>query len=100
MLSLGLRLIKVSSRRRREQQSTMHVKTEMAWQSPISLSWNWPHSQVRDASASISASNPSCEKSRPGSLSYRLAAAHACGLLNFQRLIPKTPLIGLLELPH
>ena len=76
---------------RQRPQSTMRARGEAAWPSPTSLFWSWRHSRVRGASTSISASNPSCRKLRPGSLSCRSVAGRACAPLELPVAYPKDP---------
>ena len=78
----------------------MRARRATAWQFAISHCWSWRHSRVRAGFTSILASNLSCRKSRPGSLSYRSVAARARAPLHFRQLIPKIQRTALSQPPH
>ncbi len=68
-------------------QSTTRARMRKAWQSPISLCWNWPHLRVRVASGWTSALNPSSTKSSLVSLFCQSRAEHALAPWIFLRTI-------------
>jgi hypothetical protein len=96
----GWLLTKISCQRGQGPRSTPHARMETAWPYPISPSWNWPHSSVRAASASISVSNPSCRRLRLGSSSYRSVAVRVRASWGFQQPTPRIQQIELLEPRH